>query len=528
MVTAAVALLGFLVLAACALALGALVTNLVVGHSLGHGDADVARWFADRRTPTWSDLSLVGSYVAETVTVFAVAGVAVVILAWHRCWPQFALIVVTLLVEAGVYLVATYFVSRNRPAVPRLEHLINSDSFPSGHTAASVALYGSLAIVVWSLTRKALWRRIFLALAVVAPIVVATSRVYRGMHNVTDVMSGALLGAGCVAVGYVAVRAGMESAHERRIERAADPDGLRLEEAVLMTSVAVVAHAGKTLGDGLSELRRVLADAGVGDPIWYEVSKSKYAPKCVQRALGDGADLLLRVGRRRHGPALHRRGRRRRPSRWRSCLRVPATCSPATSASRSTCRPRSTSALHGARRTIDVGRVNGERFAVMAGTGLDALMIRDADRALKGRFGRAAYVWTGAKHLRLRPFRAKIDVDGARWFDGATGCVLVGNVRKVFGGIEAFDDASPEDGRLELGVVTAKGIAQWTRALVRTAVGSADQSKFVRTTKARKIRVKLDRKMPYELDGGDEKPVDRLKIRVEPAAITVCVPEEGS
>ena len=60
-----------------------------------------------------------------------------------------------------------------------------------------------------------------------------------------------------------------------------------------MTSVAVVAHAGKTLGDGLPELRRVLADAGVGDPIWYEVSKSKYAPKCVQRALGDGADLLL-------------------------------------------------------------------------------------------------------------------------------------------------------------------------------------------------------------------------------------------
>ena len=98
---------------------------------------------------------------------------------------------------------------------------------------------------------------------------------------------------------------------------------------------------------------------------------------------------------------------------------------------------------------------------------------------------------------------------------------------KVFGGIEAFDDASPDDGRLELGVVTAKGIAQWTRALVRTAVGSADRSKFVRTTKARKIRVKLDRKMPYELDGGDEKPVDRLKIRVEPAAITVCVPEEA-
>jgi undecaprenyl-diphosphatase len=230
-VTTAVAVLGYLILAACALALGAVVTNLVVGHSLGRGDIDVSRWFADRRTPTWNDLSLFGSYVAETVTVFAVAGIALVVLAWHRCWPQCALIVVTMLVEAGVYLAATYFVSRNRPAVPRLEHLINSDSFPSGHTAASVALYGSLAIVVWSLTRSAWWRGLFLALAVVAPIVVATSRLYRGMHNVTDVVSGALLGAGCIAVGYVAVRAGMDSAHERRVERAA-PRGLRLEEAV--------------------------------------------------------------------------------------------------------------------------------------------------------------------------------------------------------------------------------------------------------------------------------------------------------
>src|SRR5262249_21776368 len=151
-------------------------------------------------------------------------------------------------------------------------------------------------------------------------------------------------------------------------------------------------------------------------------------------------------------------------------------------------------ALHGARRTLDVGRVNGERFAVMAGTGLDALMIRDADRALKGRFGRAAYVWTGAKHLRLRPFRAAIDVDGNRWFDAATRGIAAGTAARVLGGIEASDDASPEDGRLELGVVTAKGIAQWTRALARTAASSADRSKFVRTTKARRIRVELDRK----------------------------------
>jgi diacylglycerol kinase (ATP) len=60
-----------------------------------------------------------------------------------------------------------------------------------------------------------------------------------------------------------------------------------------MTSVAVIAHAGKSFGGGLPELRSVLERAGVADPIWYEVAKSKYAPKCVRRAVKKGADLIF-------------------------------------------------------------------------------------------------------------------------------------------------------------------------------------------------------------------------------------------
>jgi len=294
-----------------------------------------------------------------------------------------------------------------------------------------------------------------------------------------------------------------------------------------MTSVAVIAHARKKLGGGLGELRRVLAAAGIDDPAWFEVPKSKFAPDCVREAIDGGADLLFVWG----GDGIVRRcidavgdapvvlailpaGTGNLLARN---LEIPIDLEQAVDVG-----------LHGAHRTIDVGRVNGERFAVMAGTGLDALMIRDAGRAMKDRFGRAAYVWTGAKHLKMPPFRAQIEVDGTPWFDGKAGCILIGNVSKVLGGVEAFDDVSPEDGLLELGVVTAKGVTQWTRALVRTAVGSADRSKFVQTTKAKKIKIKLDRKMPYELDGGDEKPVDRLKIRIEPAAVTICVPQEAA
>ncbi|MFL6181022.1 MAG: diacylglycerol/lipid kinase family protein, partial [Actinomycetes bacterium] len=57
--------------------------------------------------------------------------------------------------------------------------------------------------------------------------------------------------------------------------------------------VAVVAHRKKTLGGGLLELRRTLARYGVTDPLWYEVPKSKKAPKAVRRAVDEGAERVL-------------------------------------------------------------------------------------------------------------------------------------------------------------------------------------------------------------------------------------------
>src|SRR5690348_7042753 len=57
--------------------------------------------------------------------------------------------------------------------------------------------------------------------------------------------------------------------------------------------VAVVAHARKTLGGGLSELRAALAREGITDPLWFEVNKSRKAPKKARRALEQGAGLIF-------------------------------------------------------------------------------------------------------------------------------------------------------------------------------------------------------------------------------------------
>jgi diacylglycerol kinase family enzyme len=127
-----------------------------------------------------------------------------------------------------------------------------------------------------------------------------------------------------------------------------------------------------------------------------------------------------------------------------------------------------------------------------------------------------------------RPAQATtVVVDGKDWFSGKTTCVLVGNVGTISGGITAFPNAEFDDGRLDIGVVTASGMLQWVRVLSRMATGKAHHSPLVETSRGATIDVRFETKTVYELDGGDRPKAKRLKIRVEPAALTVCVPGPG-
>ncbi|MDP9850230.1 diacylglycerol/lipid kinase family protein [Streptosporangium lutulentum] len=288
-------------------------------------------------------------------------------------------------------------------------------------------------------------------------------------------------------------------------------------------TVAVIAHQKKSLGGGLDELRRLLADEGVEKLLWYEVPKSKKAPKQVRKALKEGADLVLIWGGdgmvQRCVDALAGSGvtvgviPAGTANLFAQNLDIPEDLPEAVRI-----------AFHGESRKLDLGMVNGEHFAVMAGVGFDAEMIKDADRGLKDRLGRAAYVWTGLRHIRGELVRMEVKIDGVKWFEGEASCLLLGNVGTITGGIEAFDDARPDDGWLEIGVTTAKGPIQWARVLGQMSAGRSDESPFVRMTRARKISVKLAVPMTYELDGGAKGTVTELKAKVVPGGITIRVP----
>ena len=292
-------------------------------------------------------------------------------------------------------------------------------------------------------------------------------------------------------------------------------------------TIAVVAHQRKTLGGGLDELRRRLTDADIDELLWFEVPKSRKAPKQVRKAVEAKVDLLVVWG----GDGIVQRSLDVL-AREKGGAKIPLAIMPAGTGNLlasnlgvPTDLERAVDiALHGERRHIDLGKLDGEYFGVMAGVGFDGAMISDADRKMKDRLGKLAYVWAGVRHVNGEAARAEITIDGTKWFDDEASCVLIGNVSKITGGIRAFDDAKPDDGWLDVGVATAQGAVQWARALGTMAVGRSDRSPFVRTTRARKIEVKLESKMEYELDGGARTKTRSFSAKVVPAAVQVCVP----
>jgi membrane-associated phospholipid phosphatase len=198
--------LGYLALAIASITLGVLLIEVVLTGTILSWDNGVVDWLAEHRTPRGVDVSWVGSHLAETGTVLAVVGVVTLILCLHRRFVAMVFFVAAIAAEGATYLATTLVIDRPRPHVARFENLGSGASYPSGHTAASVVIYVGIAILVFAYVRNGPARVAAIVLAIVAPIAVALARMYRGMHHPIDVISGALIGVGCLLVGLLVAR----------------------------------------------------------------------------------------------------------------------------------------------------------------------------------------------------------------------------------------------------------------------------------------------------------------------------------
>jgi membrane-associated phospholipid phosphatase len=200
-------LLGFATIALLSIGLGFLVTH-VLEHAWGIGAANerFEVWLAAHRTPTRTEASWIGSTMAGGLVLPVFVGTIAVVCVVLRKWRLAAFAVFALAVESGTYRATTLVIHSHRPRVVRLEHLPVNASYPSGHTAASLAVYGGLVLLLTSRFTNRVFRGFAWATAAAIVAFVAMSRMYRGMHHPLDTGGGILVGIAALTVIVFACR----------------------------------------------------------------------------------------------------------------------------------------------------------------------------------------------------------------------------------------------------------------------------------------------------------------------------------
>jgi membrane-associated phospholipid phosphatase len=212
---------GLLVIATLSILLGLFVVHVVVnGLDLGGADNSVNQTMARHRTGTLTDASWVGSQVGGAPLLPILVGLVGLACAVARRWRVAAFAVFALLTESATYRITALVVHRDRPGVHRLESLPVDASYPSGHTAASIAVYSGLVLLLTSRFTNSTFRALAWTFAILMTTFVALSRMYRGMHHPLDVAGGVVVGIGAVLVVLFACRAAGAVADGRARTRA--------------------------------------------------------------------------------------------------------------------------------------------------------------------------------------------------------------------------------------------------------------------------------------------------------------------
>jgi undecaprenyl-diphosphatase len=175
---------------------------LAVGWSIAEGPLEdlgireerFNTWLASGRTSLLNDITLFFSWTGATVSIIGVCVIIVAIVWWRtRQWWYAVIPLIAISAQALVFFFTTLLIDRQRPDVEKLDDSPPTSSFPSGHTGAATGLYFTLALMALRIKHPAL-RAVVVTVCLAIPFCVASARLYRGMHHLSDVLVAMLNG----------------------------------------------------------------------------------------------------------------------------------------------------------------------------------------------------------------------------------------------------------------------------------------------------------------------------------------------
>lgn len=192
-------------------------------------------------------------------------------------------------------------------------------------------------------------------------------------------------------------------------------------------------------------------------------------------------------------------------------------------------------ALTGRNQAVDVGCVTLDRtgdesateddhFLVMSGLGADSAVMSDADDRLKRQIGTGAYVVAGLRNMYGTQFKARISVDGAMEFTRRSRSILIGNCGRLFGGLDLMPDARVDDGRLDMVILSPKGVVGWAAVAASAATRQRKGHALMDRHTGERLRIRVDRPEEVQLDGDLMGTVRAVTAWVRPRALAIRVP----
>ena len=168
------------------LAIGWALTDGPLKH-LGTREERINKWFASSRTGFFNNVTFIFSWTGATVSIVGLCLVVVAVVWWRtRQWWYAVVPLIAISAQALVFFFTTLLIDRERPHVEKLDDSPPTSSFPSGHTGAATGLYFTLALMALRIRHPAL-RAVVVTVLLLIPFAVASARLYRGMHHLSDV-----------------------------------------------------------------------------------------------------------------------------------------------------------------------------------------------------------------------------------------------------------------------------------------------------------------------------------------------------